>query len=105
MLTTGRAEIRIRLISRGERSEQNGQLPEPEGRDSDMVKLGAVLLIGGISIAVGYLIYWLATESMPGPLKGAIIAVAIGFLVLLLAVIRDRLRPSKEEEKLKEVER
>lgn len=70
-----------------------------------MVKLGALLLIGGAAVAAGYLIYWLATESMPGPLKGAIIAAAIGFLLLLLAVIRDRLKPSAEEDKLKEVER
>jgi len=42
---------------------------------------------------------------MPGPVKGAIIAIAVGLLVLLLAVIRDRLKPSPEEEKLKEVER
>lgn len=70
-----------------------------------MVKLGAALLIGGISVGAGYLIYHLATESMAGPLKGAIIAIAVGLLVLLLAVIRDRLKPSPEEERLKEVER
>ena len=70
-----------------------------------MVKLGALLLIGSAAVAAGYLIYWLATESMPGPVKGAIIAIAVGLLVLLLAVIRDRLKPSHEEEKLKEVER
>jgi hypothetical protein len=70
-----------------------------------MVKLGAALLISGISVAAGYGIYELATESLPGPLKGAIIAIALGFLVLLIAVIRDRLRPSREEEQLKEVER
>ncbi len=70
-----------------------------------MVKLGAVLLIGGISVGAGYLIYHLATVSMAGPLKGAIIAIALGLLVLLLAVTRDRPKPSDEEERLKEVER
>jgi len=71
-----------------------------------MIKLGAALLIVGISIAAGYLIYWFVAEaltSMPGPLKAAVIAAAIGFLLLLLAVIRDRLKPSKEEDELKGV--
>jgi hypothetical protein len=105
-LTKGRAEIRICVISRGQRSALNGRLPQNEGTEADMVKLGAALLVVGISIAAGYLIYWFvaeAVESMPGPLKGAVIAAAIGFLLLLLAVIRDRLKSSKEEEELKGV--
>jgi len=73
-----------------------------------MRKLGALLLISGIGVAAGYLLYWFfsaVAESMPVPLKVAVAAAAIGLLLLILSVIRDRLKASKEEEELKGVQR
>lgn len=73
-----------------------------------MRKLGAFLLIGGIGIAGGYLLYWFfsaVAESTPLPLKIAIVAGAIGLLLLLLSIIRERQKASKEEEDFKEVQR
>ena len=73
-----------------------------------MRKLGALLLIGGIGVAIVYLLYWFfsaVAESIPMPLKVAIAAAAIGLLLLILSIIRDRLKASKEEETFKEVQR
>jgi membrane protein implicated in regulation of membrane protease activity len=73
-----------------------------------MRKLGAILLIGGIGVAAGYLLYWFfsaVAESIPTPLKVAIVAAAIGLLLLVLSIIRDRLKASKEEEAFREVQR
>ena len=70
--------------------------------------LGAFLLIGGIIVAVVYLLYWFfstGAESMPAALKVATVAAAIGVLLLILSLIRERLQPSKEEDDLKEVQR
>ena len=73
-----------------------------------MRKLGAILLTGGICVAAGYLLYWFfsaVAESIPTPLKVAIVAAAIGLLLLILSIIRDRLKASKEEETFREVQR
>jgi len=70
--------------------------------------LGTLLLIGCIIVAVVYLLYWFFTtgaESLPTALKVATVAAAIGVLLLILSIIRERLQPSKEEEDLKEVQR
>jgi membrane protein implicated in regulation of membrane protease activity len=72
-----------------------------------MRKLGAFLVIGGCSVATGYLIYWFlaaVAESIPLPLKIAIAAATIGLLLLLVSISRERSKASKEED-FKEVER
>jgi len=69
--------------------------------------LGAFLLVCGFLVAIGYLLYWFfsaVAESLPLPLKIAIVAAAIGFLLLLISIGRERYKASKEEE-FKEVER
>lgn len=73
-----------------------------------MRKLGAVLLIGGIGVASGYLLYWFfaaVADFIPIALKVAIAIAAIGFILLLASIFRDRCKASEEEQKLKEVER
>jgi membrane protein implicated in regulation of membrane protease activity len=74
----------------------------------EMRILGATILISGICVAAGYLLYWFfsdVADTIPGPLKFAIVAAAIGFILLLLSAVRDRRKASKEEEQLKEVKR
>jgi len=69
--------------------------------------LGAFLLVCGFLVAIGYLLYWFfsaVAESLPLPLKIAIVAAAIGFLLLLISIGRERYKASKGEE-FKEVER
>ncbi|UCC60847.1 MAG: hypothetical protein JSV02_03225 [Dehalococcoidia bacterium] len=73
-----------------------------------MRKLGALLLIGGIAVATVYLLYWFfsaVAEDMPVALKVAVALAATGLLLLILSIIRERLKASKEEEGLKGVER
>jgi len=72
-----------------------------------MRALGAFLVVSGSLVAIGYLLYWFfseVAESIPLPLKIAIGAAAIGLLLLLMSIGRERYRASKGEE-FKEVER
>ncbi len=69
--------------------------------------LGAFLVVCGSLVAMGYLLYLFfseVAESIPLPLKIAIAAAVIGLLLLLMSIVRERYRASKEEE-FKEVER
>ncbi|MGB2582819.1 MAG: hypothetical protein WBC89_01540 [Dehalococcoidia bacterium] len=69
--------------------------------------LGAFLLVCGFVVAIGYLLYWFfsaVAESIPMPLKVAIVAAAIGLLLLFISIGRERYKASKKEE-FKEVER
>jgi len=72
-----------------------------------MRALGAFMVVSGSLVAIGYLLYWIFTavaESIPLPLKIASGAAAIGLLLLLISIGRERYKASKEEE-FKEVER
>jgi len=69
--------------------------------------LGAFLLVCGFVVAIGYWLYWFFSaiaESIPMPLKVAIVAAAIGLLLLFISIGRERYKASKKEE-FKEVER
>lgn len=69
--------------------------------------LGAFLLVCGLVVAIGYLFYWFfsaVAESIPMPLKVAIVAAAIGLLLLFISIGRERYKAYKKEE-FKEVER
>jgi Flp pilus assembly protein TadB len=74
-----------------------------------MRKIGGILLAVGLAILVGwgvYLIFNLVFPWLPLPVKGALAAVAIGLVILLASLVRERHRASKEEkEKFKEVEK
>jgi uncharacterized membrane protein YjjB (DUF3815 family) len=70
--------------------------------------LGAFLLICGLGIALGYLLYWFfcaVADFIPIPLKVAIGAAAVGLLLLIFSIIRERRKASKDEESLREVQR
>lgn len=69
--------------------------------------LGAFLLVCGLVVAIGYLLYWFfsaVAESIPMPLKVAIVAAATGLLLLFISIGRERYKAYKKEE-FKEVER
>ena len=74
-----------------------------------MRKIGGILLGIGLGILVVWGLYWffrLAFLSWPLPVKIAIAAIAIGLIILLASLGRERYRASKEErEKFKEVEK
>ena len=66
-----------------------------------MLKVGAILLIGGCGVAIGYLLYWFFSAvagCVPLPLKIAIAAAAIGLVLLLVSITRQRLKAAKEED-------
>lgn len=66
-----------------------------------MLKLGAALLLAGLGIGAGYVIYWffsVAYDAIPFPLKIAIVAVGIGIVLLLLSILRDRYIASRRED-------
>jgi membrane protein implicated in regulation of membrane protease activity len=72
-----------------------------------MLLLGAFLLIAGCVVGIGYLLYWFfsaVADVIPLPLKVAIAAAAIGLLLLLASIVRDRLKASKAED-FQEVDR
>jgi membrane protein implicated in regulation of membrane protease activity len=74
-----------------------------------MRKLGGILLAVGLSILIGwglYLLFGLAFPWLPLPVKIAFAAIAIGLILLLASLGRERYRASKEEkDKFKEVEK
>jgi ABC-type antimicrobial peptide transport system permease subunit len=74
-----------------------------------MRKIGGILLGVGLGILAGWGLYQLfgrAFPSLPLPVKIAIVAIAIGLIILLASLGWERYRVSKEEErKFKEVEK
>lgn len=74
-----------------------------------MRKIGGILLGTGLGILAGWGLYQLfgrAFPSLPLPVKIASAAIAIGLIILLASLGRERYRASKQEkEKFKEVER
>ena len=74
-----------------------------------MRKLGGLLLIVGLGILIGWGLYWFLSSAfawLPQPVKIAITAIAIGLILLLTSLGRERYRASREEkEKFKEVEK
>ena len=73
-----------------------------------MRKIGGILLAVGLITLTGWGLYWffrLAFPSLHLVVKIAIAAIAIGLIILLVSLGRERYRISKEEkEKFKEVE-
>jgi hypothetical protein len=74
-----------------------------------MRKLGGILLAVGLGILIGwglYLLFGLAFPWLPLPVKIAFGAIAIGLILLLASLGRERYRASKEEkDKFREVEK
>ena len=74
-----------------------------------MRKLGGILLAVGLGILIGwclYLLFGLAFPWLPLPVKIAFAAIAIGLILLLASLGRERYRASKEEkDKFKGVEK
>jgi Flp pilus assembly protein TadB len=74
-----------------------------------MRKLGGILLAVGLGILICwglYLLFGLAFPWLPLPVKIAFAAIAIGLILLLASLGRERYRASKEEkDKFKEVEK
>ena len=69
-----------------------------------MAKLGILLVVGGVLVGIGWLIYyWFSAALVPLPLKIIVAVVAFGLVLLVLSVARDRIRAAKQE-KYKEVE-
>jgi uncharacterized integral membrane protein len=73
-----------------------------------MQKIGLLLLLIGAGTAVGFLIYWFVWPLilfMPWPARIAIAGGAVGGILILASLIRERIkRAKKEEEKFKGVD-
>jgi len=73
-----------------------------------MVKVGAVLLVLGAGALVGYVLYTVlrllyTSENVPLVVQVAVPAVLLGLVLVVAAVIRDRIRARRRED-LQEVE-
>ena len=79
------------------------------GKGSELRKIGGILLAVGLGILIGwglYLLFSLAFPWLPLLVKIAFAAIAIGLILLLASLSRERYRASREEkEKFKEVEK
>jgi tetrahydromethanopterin S-methyltransferase subunit E len=67
-----------------------------------MRKLGGTLLGIGLGILVGWGFYWLFDLAFPGlPLavKIGAAAVVIGLTIILISLVRERIKTSKEDRK------
>lgn len=74
-----------------------------------MRKIGGILLGVGLGILAGWGFYQLFSRAFPSwplPVKIAVAAIAIGLIILLVSLGRERYRTSKEEKgKFKGVEK
>ena len=74
-----------------------------------MRKVGGIMLAVGLGILVGWGLYWffrLAFLELPLPVKIAIAAIAVGLIILLASLGRERYRASREDkERFKGVEK
>jgi len=72
-------------------------------------RIGGILLAVGLGILVGWGLYWffrLAFLELPLPVKIAIAAIAVGLIILLASLGRERYRASREDkERFKGVEK
>jgi uncharacterized membrane protein YedE/YeeE len=65
-------------------------------------KIGGILLGIGLSILIGWGLYWffrLAFLWLPLPVKIAIAAIVVGLVILLASLVRERHGESDEEKK------
>ncbi len=66
-----------------------------------MQKIGLLLLLIGVATIAGYWIYgfveWVA-PLLPWPLRVAIAGGAVGGILILTSLIRERMKKSKEDE-------
>lgn len=74
-----------------------------------LVRIGAVLVVGGLAVAGVYWLWLVAraffrSHEVPLVLKVALPAIGAGLLLLLAAVVRERVRAARKEH-FKEVER
>lgn len=62
-------------------------------------RLGIVLIILGILVLIGYSLYsLLSVADVPAVIKGAIVAVILGLIVLIAALAVERLKDIRDEE-------
>lgn len=65
-----------------------------------MRRIGGILLAAGLAVLVGWGLYWffrIAFLGLPLPVKIAIAAIAVGLIILLVSLGRERCRVFKEE--------
>ena len=71
-------------------------------REVAMVKVGAVLMVGGLAALVGYAVYLLFRalflEDVSLIVQIAVPAALVGLALLMIAVVRDRLRKRRGEQ-------
>ena len=69
-----------------------------EGSSRLLLWIGGVILAAAVGIIVGYWVYSIATaEDMPILLMAALLAIPVGFAILLVATIRDRIIRKRQE--------
>lgn len=92
-----------------EASEKNQKPVINTCKRGNVRKIGGILLGIGLTILVGWGLYWffrLAFLELPLLVKIAIAAIIVGLIILLASLGRERYRASREEkEKFKEVEK
>lgn len=74
-----------------------------------MLELGAFLILAGLGALLGYAGYYFGrsfftSDSVPLPVRVAVPAIVVGFLLLLAGVIWERFRRFREREE-KEIEK
>ena len=88
--------------------EETSEIKRSSGGAGALRSVGFALLVAGLAVVVGIVVVTLcereATTVVERVLKWAIIAAAIGFGVVLVAVIKER-RAASKSDKYKDVER
>ena len=65
-----------------------------------MQKIGLLLLVASVAVIVGYFVYYLVEHvvgHLAWPLRIAIAAAPVGGILILVSLIREKVKKSKEE--------
>ncbi len=73
-------------------------MARPESNSSPLLWIGGAILLAAALVIGGFWVYAITTaEDMPALLMVALLAVPVALIILLIAVIRDRIINKKKE--------
>ena len=99
----------VQQTSGTEQNPSRTEMGDASTRETKVaVRLGGLMVLAGALVVLGYGVYYFSkvffgSHDIPLPVRVAVPAVVVGFLLVMVAVLLERLRSGKRE-KFEEVE-